>query len=86
MSQENGQPAVADSTRIKQVEITVPIVSVPDVGYTLVHLQVQLDSRQGETLKRLRMALDESKAQLASGRYVASNADAVRYLLEQVAK
>lgn len=49
------------------------------------HVDARLDAIQGDALTRIYRALDRTDARLASGRHVDNAADAVRWLLEQVA-
>ncbi len=72
------------------------IVAVSTVGIEIVvgdygrrdhvsrHVEAQLDTAQADALKRAFVGLDEAGARLANGRRIASNADVVRYMLEQI--
>ncbi len=54
-------------------------------AYRSTHIDVHLDQRQAEGLRRLYDGLDRTGAKLSNGRHVQSAADAVKWLLDQVA-
>lgn len=57
-----------------------------DEGYLSRHVQVQLNGHQRETLRRLVNGLRDSDERLADGKAIESNADAVKWILEQLAE
>ena len=67
------------------VSIDVPLTA-PHSGYASNRIDAHLNGEQRETLKRLRAALDAGAVRLKSGRVVHTPADAVRWLLEQIAE
>ena len=81
MSENNGNDVKV--VGVKRISVSVPVWSAEDVGYVPIHVSPGLDARQGQALKRLWTALDQSGTTLANGRPVASYADAIRYMLEQ---
>jgi hypothetical protein len=66
------------------VTIEVPMGEVSLDSYLSRHVEVQLDQDQRHSLRRLLNGLRESGERLSSGRAVASNSDAVKWLLEQL--
>lgn len=69
------------------VMVTCPMGTVLQGEYCSRMVQVHLRSeRQRVALRRLRMALNADAARLESGRIVDTNADAVRWFLEQLGK
>lgn len=75
---------------IKTVRVKLPLLDLASAGgeedraYRSRHVEARLDGAQAETMKRLFRGLDQVGARLANGRRVGSNADAVRWVLEQV--
>lgn len=69
---------------IIEYPITVPLAEILDDTYLSNHVQVQLTYLQSKALKRAWIGLDECGERLRNGRRVASNADVIRWLLEQV--
>lgn len=81
------------------VTVELPIGDLPPGGYELerahsgkiaigargTHVDAQLGGDSAEAFLRVRNGLRESNAKLASGRPVYSNADTLRYIMEQVA-
>ena len=68
----------------EQARLTLPLGSVEEAEYLSSHIQAQLNRQQALGLKRVRRGLETSGARLNCGKIVATNADAVRYMLEQV--
>lgn len=87
------------TVKVDSVTIEVPLGSTPSGGYELqslqegrvnigsrgVHVDAQLGADAAEAFLRVRNGLRDSNAKLASGRPVWSNADAFRWIMEQVA-
>lgn len=69
----------------RETTITVPLRHNPVPRYMARHVEVQLDSDHAATLAQLLEALDHAGERLKSGRRVASSADGLRWLLEQIA-
>jgi hypothetical protein len=66
------------------VQIELPLGEVGN-GYLTNHVEVGgLNVPQRETLKRLFHGLDHAGARLANGKRVGSNADTIRWILEQI--
>jgi len=66
--------------------VSVPLATVS--GYIATHVEVRFRHGEGhmaETLKRLHEGLYQSSAKMANGTHIKSPADAIRWLLEQVA-
>jgi len=66
--------------------VEVPLASVS--GYVSMHLEIRFRPGEGylaETLKRLHEGLYQRSEKLASGKHITSPADAIRWMLEQVA-
>ena len=70
--------------QLATVTIEFPIVDLNPEHYQARHVEVQLDGRQRASLSRLRAGLESGHLKLANGKPVWSNADAVRWLIEQV--
>jgi len=71
---------------VSSVSVSVPLASVS--GYVSGHVAIRFapgESHLAETLKRLHEGLYQSSAKMASGKHITSTADAVRWMLEQVA-
>ena len=67
------------------VKIEVPLGTIPPKSYVPEVLNsFRLTQRQGLALKRLTAGLDAAHARLASGSQVDNQAEAVRWLLEQI--
>jgi hypothetical protein len=75
-------PPPAASQRRDGVTLDIPIGD-PGDGYRQRHVQLQLSPRQAQGLALVSCGL--VKAKLENGRLVQSRADALRWLLEQVA-
>lgn len=87
------------SEQLSNVTVELPIGDLPCDGYELdrahsgkiaigsrgTHVDAQLGGDAAEAFLRVRNGLRGSNAKLASGRPVWSNADALRYIMEQVA-
>lgn len=71
----------AQDTRI----IEVPLGGIAAGAYLSRHVEVRLSREQAIALKRLHLALRRGNAELLSGRPIVHQADAVRWLLEQIA-
>jgi len=77
----NSQPAAG-----VVVEIAVPLAPLDEAAYMSSHVEVRrLDVPQRTALRRLRNGLNAAGARLANTKFVESPADAVRWLLEQIA-
>lgn len=66
------------------VAIELPLGAPVPTAFPI-HLDLRLDSRKGEILRRLAAALDKQQATLANGRRVVGSSAAVQWLLEQIA-
>lgn len=66
------------------VLIEAPIGALVEGDYKPRHVSIILFGEQQIAMKRLFRGMDETGARLKNGRRVSSNADVVRYLLEQV--
>ena len=67
--------------------ITVPLSpSALEGCYISNHVDVRMTIAQATVLRRLHLALDTSEARLANDRHIASTADAVRWLLEEIGR
>jgi len=69
----------------QSVIIELPVGPPEFDGYVTRHIDIQLDQRQARALRRVFSALHDSAVRLPNGRYVQSSADALRYILEQIA-
>lgn len=65
------------------VTLRIPLAPMPTAGYTSRHVDVHLGDL-GLTMRRVFDGLDLAGARLASGKRVASTADALRWILEQL--
>jgi hypothetical protein len=63
--------------------IEAPLGSFSADDYLSRHVEIQLDTRQRQNLRRLLNGLRTSGEKLANGRPVATNSDVVKWLLEQ---
>jgi hypothetical protein len=64
--------------------ITLPIGTIAPGVFVSRHVDVQLKGAQARAMRRLFEGLLDQGAKLANGRRVASPADAIRYVLEQL--
>lgn len=70
----------------REVQISVPLeVAEPD-GYVSTHVEVRLSGRQAVGLHRLWRTLNRRDERTLNGKHVQSRADAVRWLLEELAE
>lgn len=83
-AQPAADPPAEPRREVVEAAARVPYSTGPINGYVGKHVEVQLDAKQAETLRRLYDACDEVGARLKSGKRVTSNADVLRYLLEAV--
>lgn len=65
--------------------IPLPEAGPVDNGYCARHMHLELTFQQAQAARSLFQALDGRQDRLANGRVVASSADAIRWLLEQIA-
>lgn len=63
----------------------IPVGEIPAGAYIIKHVETRLTHGQGTALRRLWYGLDRDGLRLADGRRVQSNAQAVCWLLEQLA-
>lgn len=78
------EPA-AETPEIKKITVELPLTMESPAGYKPRYVEIgNLNEAQSSALSRLRMGLLRAGATLASGRIVATNADAMRYMLEQL--
>jgi hypothetical protein len=66
------------------VTISLSLGDVPPDVYLTDHVEVRLNHDQAYGLRRLWYGIEASDARLASGKRPESNADVVRWLLEQI--
>ncbi len=66
------------------VDLRLPIGVVTPGGYCQRHVDVQLNSSQGATMRSLLVGLQREGAHLANFRPVVTPADVVRWILESV--
>ncbi len=71
---------------VKTVRISVPLGELPEQGYVSRHVDAQLTRDQGAAFRRFCIGLTERNEKLANGKPVFSNADALRWFCEQLAK
>ena len=81
---EEREPAIDPRLAKRLVHIAVPLLTVHRPRYSARHVDVQLDAGQAETLTAVLEALDQDGGRLKSGRRIASAADGLRWLLEQI--
>ncbi|HEY4759562.1 MAG TPA: hypothetical protein VIH42_03180 [Thermoguttaceae bacterium] len=80
---EDHPPAPPPSPLV--IEIILPVSPVNLEGcYISNHTEVRMNSDQGLTLRRLLLGLDAQGEKLRNGRRIASAADALRWMLEQI--
>lgn len=84
---------------VNSVMVELPIGELPESGYEVqcahsgsvdltsrgVHVDAQLGQEAAEAFLKVRNGLRNASAKLATGRPVWSNADALRWMMEQVA-
>ncbi len=82
---ESGKPKAEIRTVLAELPLGhVPIDEVRDQRYHITrHVEAQLSLKQGITLRRLFLALDELGTRLADGKRIIRNADVIRWILEQ---
>ncbi len=97
MARKNGVAVLEAAER--EIIITIPLGIPPDSGYEAqkaaggkvefsqksAHVDAQLGAEAAVAFLRIRNGLRDKAAKLLSGRPVWSNADALRWLMEQVA-
>jgi hypothetical protein len=72
---------------VELIEIDVPFSDMQlDGCYISCHLDVRLTRRQGDTIRRIQLGLDAAGARLANNRRVVTQADAIRWLLEEIGR
>ena len=64
--------------------VKVPMAPIGEEGYKARHIQVQLEGVEAVKMKSLFQGLDQEGARLANGRRVMSNADAIRWMLQNL--
>lgn len=69
---------------IETVEVNVPYKRELQVVNFGAHIDIRLTPAQTNALRRVREALDESKATLKTGRRVVSLGDAMKHILETI--
>lgn len=75
-----------DSMGLTVGMIEVPMLNIEqDAGFVRRRIDVKFSAQQAANLKRIKMALDAKDARLAGGQRVTSLADAMRWLLENIA-
>lgn len=84
MTKDQNGKAVDEVAEMSRVDVSIPVCEDKVLGYLPLHIQTHVDARQGAGLKRVWIELDRAEAKLASGKRVASYADTVRYILEQI--
>jgi hypothetical protein len=77
------RPAAIEMT-IETIVVEIPLGPTPS-GYVSSHLNSQLTVPQATGVARLAAGLRQSGTKMSNGRPVLFNADAVRWLLEQIA-
>jgi hypothetical protein len=86
-------PAIAPETApvpplpvAREATLRLVLGTIPPGGYAgrFVHLDLRLDRPESELLKAMHGGLDATGTRLRCGRRVASKADVVRWLLEQL--
>lgn len=69
-----------------EVSVVLPLAPVNLQAYIPLHAEVRFTRDQGIALKQVYTALNDAGARMDNKRYVQSYADALRYVMEQVAK
>lgn len=63
-------------------------LSIPSMqwkaGYIRKRFDLALNGRQAQRLRQVQMGLEQQEAQLENGRYVSTQVDAIRWLLENL--
>jgi len=70
----------------KRVAVDVPLGDVPVDAYITNHVEVRLTHDQAYALRGLWYGLQAAGERLDGGKPIASNADVIRWLLEQVSR
>lgn len=78
------EPAAEPIAREITVSFALPVSQAPVTGYCSRHIDIRLSGPQAEALRRLQDGLDGTGKRLANGKRVVNNADAIRYVLEQL--
>jgi len=82
--QQKARTAKPAPTTDAKVSITLTVAPLkPDV-YLSDHVDVHLNHDQRIALRRIYDGLHDQAAKLANGRYIQTNGDVVRHILEQV--
>jgi len=68
------------------VQLEIPLGTLDPAAYVSTHVDGHLDRVQAGALRRLQNGLDAQNVRLQNGRRVATTIDAVRWLLERIAK
>ncbi|GMW02639.1 MAG: hypothetical protein AMXMBFR84_37750 [Candidatus Hydrogenedentota bacterium] len=79
-------PAPEKTLTVVQSSVDIPILSELPAGYLSGHIDInQMTPRQRGAIRRINAALVAQGATLENGRFVKTNADAVKWILERVA-
>lgn len=78
--------ATAESEQPQPTLIEIPPLLELPMGYLPRVVKCDLNRPQRETLKRLTETLQSEEAQLEDGKFVSRPLDAIRWLLEQIAR
>lgn len=80
-----GKKAKAEREELPTALIEVPLGEVDERGYAARHVDAQLTPEQRGSLRRVLRGLVDKGAKMKSGKPVWTSADAIRWMLEQVA-
>lgn len=88
---KSGEPEAAERVPfapavLLHATLTAPLGSVDPVAYLSDHIEGRLDPFQGSGLRHLVNGLDAAGKRLRNGRRVLTSIDAVRWLLEELAR
>ncbi|MFT7643910.1 MAG: hypothetical protein ACI9G1_005676 [Pirellulaceae bacterium] len=85
-TEEKPKPRRSRAKKIKSLMIELPISEIEDPNeYLTRHIDVHLKTdSQKQGLRRLRNGLTRAKEKLENGKFVESNVDVVRWLLESI--
>ena len=84
--QQAAEPAPFAPAVLLHATITAPLGSVDPVAYASDHIDGRLDPLQASGLRHLYNGLDAAGKRLRNGRRVLTSIDAVRWLLEELAR
>lgn len=83
---EDGKVAPLFDPGIKWIELRIPVVEYPPAAYLTKHVEIQCSPLEARGLGLLVGGVLKLNPKLANGRALSNNPDAIRYILQEIAK